>query len=147
MRNEIAERIRLARRDKNMSQEQLALIVGVTKSAVSRWEKETTPEKERMPIIADALGVQESWLAGYGDQEPIKRTHGGASPEAALIGASMLDWASALHVAQLLLACPEAANLSPEQQADTLKRGYVVAVREPAKLTAALVAGLALSHT
>jgi transcriptional regulator with XRE-family HTH domain len=147
MSTEQAERIRLARRNKNMSQEKLALFVGVTKSAVSRWENGSSPDDERLSVIADALGVQEQWLAGYGDREPITRTPGGDSPEAALIGASMLDWATALRVAKILLACPEAENLSQAQQMDTLKRCYVVAVREPSKLTDALVAGMALSNT
>ena len=147
MKNETAARIKLARRNKNLSQEVLALFVGVTKSAVSRWENGASPEKEKLPIIADALGVQEAWLAGYGEQEPIKRTSGGESPEAALIGASMLDWPAALHVAELLLSCPEAGSLSPSQRAATLKRSYVVAVREPSKLTGEFIAALALSHS
>lgn len=58
-------RIRLARRHAALSQTQLALAVGVQRSAVSHWEapQGKNPSVKHLREIAMATGVQFEWLA------------------------------------------------------------------------------------
>jgi DNA-binding XRE family transcriptional regulator len=145
---EIAERIKVARKAKGWSQDTLAKEIGVSKGNVSRWESgEHNPERSNLEALAEALDVVESWLAGYGERDPIRRAHTGDSPDASLMAGAMLDWVAASQVAKLLIRCPEAQGLTESQMAGAFKRLYVVAVRDPSKLTDALVAGMALSHS
>lgn len=54
----VGENIKKYRDAKNMTQQQLADIIGVSNRAVSRWEnKSTLPELENICMIASALGV------------------------------------------------------------------------------------------
>lgn len=68
-------RIRLARRHAALSQTQLALAVGVQRSAVSHWEapQGKNPSVKHLREIAMATGVQFEWLAtGRGDMAPSR---------------------------------------------------------------------------
>ncbi len=58
------ERIRLARRAAGMSQSQLALAVGVQRSAVSHWEspKGKNPSVAHLRSVAQVAGIQFEWL-------------------------------------------------------------------------------------
>ena len=57
----IGERIRNLRRVKNETQEDLALVLGVTYQAVSRWEKgDAYPDIELLPKLA-AHYFRERW--------------------------------------------------------------------------------------
>jgi len=59
-----AARIRLARRHAGLSQAQLAVAVGVQRSAVSHWEaRGKQPTMGNLRTLALATGVQFEWLA------------------------------------------------------------------------------------
>ncbi|MFY2762798.1 helix-turn-helix transcriptional regulator [Arenimonas sp. MALMAid1274] len=58
-------RIRQARRGAEMSQSELATVVGVARSAVAQWERKdgAKPTTENMAKIAMACAVSFEWLA------------------------------------------------------------------------------------
>lgn len=61
----MANRIRRARRVSGFSQEQLARMVGVQRSAVAQWEREggTCPSVHHLAQVAVATRVHFEWLA------------------------------------------------------------------------------------
>lgn len=62
----MAERIKKARGARNMTQEQLAGIVGVDGNAVSNWERgANVPSVQRLDAICRALDVTPDFLLGY----------------------------------------------------------------------------------
>lgn len=59
------ERIRQLRAKKNVTQEQLAVFLGVTPQAVSRWETGGGyPDIEYLPMLADFFGVTTDDILG-----------------------------------------------------------------------------------
>lgn len=80
-----AQRIRLARRTAGLSQAQLALELGVQRSAVSHWEAQRgKPSMTHLRQLALLTGVQFEWLAtGRGPMTP--------SPEALLDSVAAVD--------------------------------------------------------
>ena len=62
---EYGRRIRRARTVGNLTQDQLAMLVGVHRSAVAQWEQSdgTTPSLEHLGKIAEVLEVSFEWLA------------------------------------------------------------------------------------
>jgi transcriptional regulator with XRE-family HTH domain len=59
----IAERIRLHRQQKNLSQAELAELSGVNNKSLSRYELDTSiPPSDALKAIADALGVSSDAL-------------------------------------------------------------------------------------
>jgi len=60
-----ANRVRQARRHANLSQQQLATLVGVHRSAVAQWEQPggSHPTVENMARLAAVTSVQFEWLA------------------------------------------------------------------------------------
>ena len=57
------------RRDANMTQEELAAYMGVSKSSVSKWETETTlPDILLLPQLATLFNVSVDELIGYEPQ-------------------------------------------------------------------------------
>ena len=60
----IGEQIKKYRVSKNITQEQLGHMIGVTTQAVSKWERGGVPDAESIPLIADALGVSTDILFG-----------------------------------------------------------------------------------
>lgn len=71
MKLNLSDSIRELRRTKGITQEALALSLGVTAQAVSRWEAGATyPDMELIPSIAHYFGVSIDRLFGYsGDRE------------------------------------------------------------------------------
>lgn len=75
----IAERIRLYRQQKNLSQAELAEISGVNNKSLSRYELGTSiPPADALKAIADALGVSADSLLSddniaIKDKELLKR--------------------------------------------------------------------------
>lgn len=75
----IAERIRLYRQQKNLSQAELAEISGVNNKSLSRYELDTSiPPADALKAIADALGVSADALLSddviaIKDKELLKR--------------------------------------------------------------------------
>ena len=67
MENElIARRIREVREDNGLTQEALGRVVGVTKYAVSRWEKGKVENMRREVLVtlSETYGVSALWLMG-----------------------------------------------------------------------------------
>lgn len=65
----LAENIIALRRGKNITQEQLAAFLGVTKASVSKWEnRQSLPDLVLVPQIAAFFGVSIDELLGYAPQ-------------------------------------------------------------------------------
>lgn len=59
------KKIEFERRKADLTQQQLAELVGVTSGAVSMWERGATiPRSDRLLVMADALGVKVEDLIG-----------------------------------------------------------------------------------
>lgn len=142
---EISERIKIARKKIGMSQLDLASRLGVSRPAVSKWEKDGSPESFRVEELAEVLGVDPAWLSGFGPREPMRKSFPAVSSESALMGAALLDWSVALRVACLLINCRESASLVDHERAEVMKRLYVLGVKDPEKLTEALVSAFVMS--
>ena len=70
----IGEKIKTLRKDKNLSQEALSRILGVTFQAVSKWETNTTaPDVNLIPSIASFFGVSIDELFDYNIFENEKK--------------------------------------------------------------------------
>ncbi len=62
---EIGKRIAESRKSKNMTQEELAKIIGVSAQTISKWENEITmPDILLLPVIADIFGITVDSLYG-----------------------------------------------------------------------------------
>lgn len=60
----ISERISDLRKEKNLSQGQLAEAVGVSRQAVSKWENgQSTPDAAKMILLAEILDTEVEYLA------------------------------------------------------------------------------------
>ncbi|MBR4865037.1 MAG: helix-turn-helix transcriptional regulator [Clostridia bacterium] len=69
----LAEQLKYYRRRDNRTQEDLALALGVTSQAVSRWETGTCyPDMELIPVIANYFGVSIDELFGYHGEREAK---------------------------------------------------------------------------
>ena len=63
------ERLREARRDKGLSQKELADKVGVTNSRIGHYENERgTPTAETLVELCKVLDVSSDWLLGIPDK-------------------------------------------------------------------------------
>ena len=68
----LAENIKKYRGIKNLTQEDLAEYVGVTRQAIAKWESgETVPDLEKCRLLADAFGVSLDDLANYEPEENL----------------------------------------------------------------------------
>ena len=66
----LGNRIRLARERAGYTQEKVAERIGVSRSAVSRWEQgEIEPKVQNLVAIAALLSVSTDYLLGIGDHE------------------------------------------------------------------------------
>lgn len=62
----LAEKIKLLRRQKNLTQEHLAETFGVSCQAISKWETASSfPDISLLPVIADYFGVSIDYLLGH----------------------------------------------------------------------------------
>ena len=73
---EIANRLRQMRNKNNLSQEELAAKMGVSRQAVSKWERaEASPDTENLILLAKLYGISIDELlntdSGVGTQEVI----------------------------------------------------------------------------
>ncbi len=64
MENTFAANLRRIRKERGITQEQLAEAVGVSAQAVSKWEISGYPDAQLLPSIADALGITIDELYG-----------------------------------------------------------------------------------
>ena len=68
----LQENIKIIRKDKGLTQEELAIRVNVVRQTVSKWEKGlSVPDAELLQKIADVLDVSVSQLLGR-EEEPEK---------------------------------------------------------------------------
>ena len=67
----IGERIMALRKEKNISQTELAKRLNVSRQAVSKWEQGTSsPDTERLIQLAEILGTEVEYLATGTHPEP-----------------------------------------------------------------------------
>lgn len=82
------EKVRAAREAKNMTQEQLAAAIGMSKRMVSYWENhgKVPKSRETYPIIADVLGIDVSVLLDDDAEFVVKaaETYGNRGAQQAL---------------------------------------------------------------
>lgn len=80
---EFAEKLQSYRKQRGMSQENLAEVVGVSRQAVSKWESgQSYPEMDKMIVLSDLFGVSVDHLVkdvpgnsgGVGIENTIKHT-------------------------------------------------------------------------
>ena len=65
MSQSIGKNIRKLRKERNLTQEELAELLGVTSQAVSKWERdEGYPDISMLPVIANFFGVSVDTLIG-----------------------------------------------------------------------------------
>lgn len=71
---DIGKRIKRARLDKGYTQEELATMVGVKKSAVAKWENGRVSEIKRsnLSMISKALGINPNSLLDDIQENPVK---------------------------------------------------------------------------
>lgn len=91
----IGSRIKAARREKKLTQEQLAQQCGVTKGAISNYENDvSTPDVEKLSAIMECLGVDPNYI--YQDfLLPTKNTPTPPSGEAGALTKQELNRISA----------------------------------------------------
>ena len=69
----IGKNIRKARRDRDMTQDELAAMLNVSESAVSQWESgKTSPDLGIIPDLCTVLEISADWLLGV-DQEKKRK--------------------------------------------------------------------------
>lgn len=128
MDHRIGEIIRTARLAKGWTLEDVAAQVGVTKSAVSRWETGNAElGDERKTLLETVLEIDLS------DSAISKNWHDGSSLEARLLAAVTLDWLVVARAAKLLSAVA-LDNFSEQQRGAALKQLYVLGLKSPARL-------------
>ena len=64
----IGKQIRKYRIEKQLTQEQLGLLLNITTQAVSKWERGGTPDAEMLPRLSEVLGVSIDALYGREEQ-------------------------------------------------------------------------------
>ena len=69
MDNTFGTNLRRIRKERGITQEQLAEAVGVSAQAVSKWEMTSFPDAQLLPAIADKLGVTIDELYGRAHEE------------------------------------------------------------------------------
>ena len=69
----LSERLKLLRKRKDLTQEQLADYMGIYPQAVSRWETgATSPDISALPMLADLFGITVDELLGVNETEKQK---------------------------------------------------------------------------
>lgn len=68
-----AEKLKSIRKEKNLSQEQLAELLDVSRQAVSKWEQDHGyPETEKLISLATQLNISLDYLMLSNQEEPVK---------------------------------------------------------------------------
>ena len=90
---DISEKIRILRKNRDMSQGELAKAVGVSLDTVSRWEKgKRSPRYEDIVSLALAFGVSVSALMGEADAAASKEVQHELRSNGRLIPREQLMW-------------------------------------------------------
>ena len=91
----LGERIQALRRERGMSQEGLAEVLGISRQAVSKWEKGLSyPDTGNLLALAELFGVSADELAGLRQQEAAGESASAGEPPEASEPASMEDEAA-----------------------------------------------------
>lgn len=97
----LGSRLKSLRKEKKLTQQQLADAVGVSKTSVIYWEKdENTPKYESLVLLSRALTTSPEWLlTGKGDEQASKKIDLGESNvtfvNTPLIQVPLLDYVQA----------------------------------------------------
>ena len=76
MKLNIGDTIKYLRKEKDITQDELADILGVSYQSVSRWETGTCyPDMELLPVISDFFGVTVDKLLGVNENIERERLH------------------------------------------------------------------------
>jgi len=159
MRTETIERLELVLEKKGWTQRKLAEKAGFTEESLSRWfNGKNKPYPRKVITLAKILGVDADWLSGEGDRLPIPwvitmlnptiptSTPSEPNPDVNTFAAATLNWVAVVHAARMVFSADEARGMSEPQLAGILKNAYLVATREPTRLTEDLVSGLFLAQ-
>ncbi len=88
---EFQDRLYRLRREKGISQEGLAEVVGVTRQAVQKWESGASrPDMDNLTILARYFGITLDWLI-TGEEPPQREAAGHPSPEADPAGQTVIN--------------------------------------------------------
>ena len=107
----MGERIQSLRTGCGLSQEQLAGLVGVSRQAVSKWERsEAIPDTNKLAALAGALGTTADELLGGQDQEARREEYQGAEKDCPgwlaihwhWLGVPVCLWGTALLIRAIL---------------------------------------------
>ncbi len=102
-----SQRLKELRKQKGLSQQQLAEAIGLTKQTISLWERgERRPEFDTMTDVADYFSVNLSYLLGTSDDPTV--------PEVAQEDAE--SWAQGEEVESIRDVANQMAQLSPESR-------------------------------
>ena len=72
---ELVEKLQKLRKDNNLSQEQLAEKIGVSRQAISKWERgEATPDSDNLICLAKIYNISLDELISYNMNEESKKT-------------------------------------------------------------------------
>jgi transcriptional regulator with XRE-family HTH domain len=103
----LGQRLYDLRREKGLSQEQLAQVIGVSRQTVSKWETDqSTPDLERLMALADCYGLTLDALVGKSTPEPPPEPSPEPLPEApATPDISLFTRLAGLCICLLGIAC------------------------------------------
>lgn len=77
-----ADRLRGLRAEANLTQTELAQILGVSRGAVSGWESEAgSPDPKTLAQIADFFHISVDYLVGRTDNRPVYEPSASLEPE------------------------------------------------------------------
>ncbi len=94
-----AQRLQQLRKEKGLSQEELAERLGVSRQAVSKWESgQSVPDVEKIVAVSELFGVTTDWLLKGVEPAPEKKPEGRR-----LAGRILFAASPALMAAGLLL--------------------------------------------
>ncbi len=76
MSNEMARKIKELRLANGLTLEQVAIIVGVGKSTVRKWETGmiANMKRDKIALLAKALSTTPAYLMGWFEEEPVENT-------------------------------------------------------------------------
>ena len=76
-----SEKLKKLRKEKKVTQEQLAQIIGVERSSIGKYETGTQPSTDIIKRIADYFGVSVDYLLGREEKSPVSAEELKARPE------------------------------------------------------------------
>lgn len=132
----IGQNIRQLRKDRDMTQEELANAIGVTPQAISKWEKDTgLPDIRQIIPLANVFRVSTDVLLGV---EPPADNAQSVHEWIARVreGIDETDTVTVINALNALIQCPREYDDAPELRLTRLMLGYQILCAEDIKLTA-----------